>query len=160
MNWLEVCQNKALQDPPFKIELNEWGHITMTPASNKHGHIQVLIVFTLMQQKTAGRVLTECSVQTSQGVKVADVAWGSDDFFARHGMDTPYLQAPELCVEIRSPSNSIGEMLAKKDLYLARGAQEFWLVDEEGRLSFYSYGGEQEQSALFADFPSALAVPE
>jgi len=27
-------------------------------------------------------------------------------------------------------------------------------------LSFYSYSGEQEQSALFADFPSALAVPE
>ena len=75
-------------------------------------------------------------------------------------MDTPYLQAPELCVEIRSPSNSIGEMLAKKDLYLARGAQEFWLVDEEGHLSFYSYGGKQELSTLFADFPSALVVPE
>ena len=71
MKWLEVCQNKALQDLPFKIELNEWGHITMTPASNKHGHIQVLIAFTLMQQKTAGRVLTECSVQTSQGVVLA-----------------------------------------------------------------------------------------
>ena len=132
----------------------------MTSAPNKRGHIQVLIAFTLMQQKTAGRVLTKCSVQISQGVKVADAAWGSDAFFARHGMDTPYLQAPELCVEIRSPSNSIGEMLAKKDLYLARGAQESWLVDEEGRLSFYSYGGEQEQSTLFADFPSALAVPK
>ena len=134
----------------------------MTPASNKRGHIQVLIAFTLMQQKTAGRVLTKCSVQTSQGVKVADAAWGSDAFFARHGMDTPYLQAPELCVETRSPSNSIGEMLAKKDLYLARGAQEFWLVDEEGRPRFYSYGdgGQQEQSTLFADFPPALAVPE
>ena len=34
MDWLEVCQNKALQDLPFKIELNEWGQITMTPASN------------------------------------------------------------------------------------------------------------------------------
>lgn len=160
MDWIEVCQNKALQDLPFKIELNEWEQITMTPASNKHGHIQVLVAFTLMQQKTAGRVLTECSVQTSQGVKVADAAWGSDAFFARHGMDTPYLQAPELCVEIRSPSNSIGEMLAKKELYLARGAQEFWLVDEGGHLRFYSYSGEQEQSTLFADFPSSLAVPE
>ncbi len=89
MNWTEVCENKALQDLPFKIELNEWGHITMRPASNKHGHIQVLIVFTLMQQKTAGRVLTECSVQTSQGVKVADVAWGSDDFFAATGWIRP-----------------------------------------------------------------------
>lgn len=160
MDWIEVCQNKVLQDLPFKIKLNEWGHITMTPASNKRDHVQVLIAFTLMQQKIAGRVLTECSGQTCQGVKVADVAWGSDDFFNRHGMDTPYLQAPELCAEIPSPSNSIGEMLAKKDLYLAWGAQEFWLVDEEGCLIFYFYGGEQEQSALFVDFPSALAVPE
>ena len=94
------------------------------------------------------------------GRKVADAAWGSDAFFARHGMNTPYSQAPELCVEIRSPSNSSGEMLAKKDLYLACGAQEFWLVDEGGRLRFYSYRGEQEQSTLFADFPSSLAVPE
>lgn len=31
---------------------------------------------------------------------------------------------------------------------------------EEGRLSFYSYSGEQELSTLFADFPSALVVPE
>ena len=37
MNWIEVCQNKALQDLPFKIELNEWGQITMTPASNQPG---------------------------------------------------------------------------------------------------------------------------
>ena len=35
-----------------------------------------------------------------------------------------------------------------------------WLVNEEGLLRFYSYSGEQEQSTLFADFPSSLAVPK
>ncbi|XOF33684.1 MAG: hypothetical protein ACL93V_17095 [Candidatus Electrothrix sp. YB6] len=47
-----------------------------------------------------GKVITECSIQTSQGVKVADVAWVSDEFFARYGYDTPYKRAPEICVEI------------------------------------------------------------
>ncbi len=31
MEWKEVCENKQLQDLPFKIELNKWGQIVMSP---------------------------------------------------------------------------------------------------------------------------------
>jgi hypothetical protein len=31
MNWLEVCEHPALQDLPFKIELDETGKIIMAP---------------------------------------------------------------------------------------------------------------------------------
>lgn len=27
MKWQEVCENKYLQDLPFKIELNKWGQL-------------------------------------------------------------------------------------------------------------------------------------
>lgn len=43
MNWQEVCADKNLQDLPFKIELNHWGQIVMSPTKNKHSVYQGLI---------------------------------------------------------------------------------------------------------------------
>jgi Uma2 family endonuclease len=40
---------------------------------------------------------------------------------------TPYLKAPEICVEIVIPSNTDKEMQDKIQLYLAKGVQEVWL---------------------------------
>jgi len=34
MNWQQVCENPTLKDLPFKIELNTFGQIIMSPASN------------------------------------------------------------------------------------------------------------------------------
>jgi len=40
MECLEVINNPLLKDLPFKIELNKWGKLLMSPASNQHGRIQ------------------------------------------------------------------------------------------------------------------------
>jgi Uma2 family endonuclease len=88
----------------------------------------------------------ECSIKTPEGVKVADVAWASDAFIAEHGFKTPYNIAPEICVEVVSPSNSDGEMQEKIKLYLEQGAKEVWLCDQDGDLSFYSLEGRLSQS--------------
>jgi Uma2 family endonuclease len=147
MEWSQVINNPFLKDLPFKIELNKWGKILMSPASNSHGHIQFEVGAKIRDGKQGhGKVITECSIQTSQGVKVADVAWISDDFFARYGYDTPYKRAPEICVEIVSPSNSKGEMEEKIELYLAKGAREVWIVREKGGTEFYNYDGLIEKS--------------
>ena len=45
---------RTLQNLPFKIELNEWGNIVMSPASNKHSFIQGLIIELLNQLKKGG----------------------------------------------------------------------------------------------------------
>ena len=67
MNWSQVCDDKLLQDLPYKIELNEWGNIVMSPASNRRGNIQTKIAFSMMSWMAHGTVLTECSVSTSNG---------------------------------------------------------------------------------------------
>ncbi|RJP26386.1 MAG: Uma2 family endonuclease [Candidatus Omnitrophota bacterium] len=151
MDWLSVCEDKSLQDLPYKIELNEWGNIVMTPASNRHARLQVEIALLIQSFMKHGAILSESSVSTAKGVKVADVAWGSYEFFIRNGEETPYLEAPDLCVEVRSPSNSFAEMMEKKDLYFSKGAKEFWLCDEDGNMSFYNCRGEREQSAIFPE---------
>mgnify|MGYP001313879954 CR=1 FL=1 len=44
-------------------------------------------------------------------------------------MITPDLAAPEICLEILSPSNSIVEMEMKRALYFEAGAREVWECD-------------------------------
>lgn len=147
MDWAGVISNPLLQNLPFKIELNKWGKILMSPASNSNGYIQFEIGTTIKDgKKGCGKVIMECSVQTSQGVKVADVAWASDEFFSRYGYETPYKRAPEICVEIMSPSNSAAEMEEKIELYLAKGAKEVWIVHEDGKTSYYNCEGKMKRS--------------
>lgn len=74
MDWASVIANPYLQNLPFKIELNKWGKILMSPASNHHGILQSEAVYYLRRKFSAGRVIAECSIKTDDGVKVADVA--------------------------------------------------------------------------------------
>lgn len=111
-----------MQNHPFKIELNKFGKLLISPASNSHGRYQGRIAGALSQQRPEGEVITKCSIQTSDDVKVAEVAWASATFIAEFGYATPYPKAPELCVEIVSPSNSKQEISEKVELYLAKGA--------------------------------------
>ncbi len=146
MNWAETINNPFLKDLPFKIELDKWGKILMSPANNNHGRMQYKIGNQIDRYKKSGEIIMECSINTSDGVKVADVAWASDRFIEKFGFDTPYPQAPEICVEVVSPSNSIAEMEEKAELYLARGAHEVWIVHEKGAIDYYANRGKIEQS--------------
>ena len=143
MDWAAVLNNPFLKDLPFKIELNKWGQILMSPASNNHGRHQFNIGDRIKTgKKGQGQVIMECSIQTDQGVKVADVAWVSDAFINEHGFTTPYATAPEICVEIISPSNSTGEIEEKIQLYLTQGAHEVWIVNDDGKVRYYTTRGE------------------
>jgi len=92
------------------------------------------------------------------GVKVADVVWASDAFMRKNRWETPYRHAPEVCVEVTSPSNTAREMLVKKDLYLSRGAEEYWLCDKGGNLLFYDRRGKVTKSNLFPRMPARIVV--
>lgn len=156
MNWQEVIEHPSLQDLPFKIELNEYGNIEMSPASNRHGRLQSKILLLLEQYSEQGELYLECSINTRKGVKVADVAWSSRSFFEKYGEQTPLPLAPEICVEVVSPSNSKIELDEKIDLYLAKGAQEVWLCDDNGNLTIFNSQGITNQSTIFANFPENI----
>ena len=156
MQWTEVLASPYLRDLPFKIETNEWGQIVMSPAKNLHGALQTRVA-ALLDKALHGTVVTECSVQTSKGVKVADVAWLSSEFVDEHGWDEdPFLLAPEICVEIKSPSNSNTMLAEKAQLYLARGAKEVWLVDAKGATTIIGAGGERKKSQFKVKIPTSF----
>ena len=140
MQWQDVLSDKTLQDLPYKIELNEYGKIEMSPASFIHSLLQGEIAKRLGEQSN-GRVFTELAIQTSMGVRVPDVSWGSDGYVQKHIREVFASNAPEICVEIISPSNSQEEMLDKIRLFINAGAREVWLVTEDGNVSYYDETG-------------------
>jgi Uma2 family endonuclease len=152
--WEEVLIDPALRDLPYKIELNSWGKVEMTPASNRHGRLQAVLALELGRQ-LQGMVLTECSILTRIGIRVPDVAWASPAFMESFGEITPFTRAPEICVEVLSPSNVEAEVIEKTAAYLAAGADEVWLVSEDGKVRFVGPGGDQPQSR----FPVTLSLP-
>jgi Uma2 family endonuclease len=146
MQWSEVIVSPYLQDLPFKIELNRYGKIEMSPASNQHNYIQFELATLLKRKLKKGKTFSECSIATTEGVKVADVVWCSKEFIQQHGFNTPYSIAPEICIEVVSPSNSKEEMYNKVKLYLAAGAKEVWIYWESGKIEFFNLAGQIEQS--------------
>ena len=93
-------------------------------------------------------VVTECPILTDLGVRVPDVVWVSPAFFAAHGETSPLPAAPEICVEIVSPSNAEEEMRQKTAAYLAAGAREVWVVSEEGSVRYFDAQGARAESAF------------
>jgi Uma2 family endonuclease len=155
VRWAEVVADSTLRDLPYKIELNAWGKIEMSPASNRHALLQARLASELARQLPAGEVFTECSVLTQIGVRVPDVAWASAQFLGLHGEVTPFPRAPEICVEIVSPSNSEDEIEAKTAAYLAAGAQDVWTVSEEGAVRYFDAQGERKASR----YPVTVSLP-
>lgn len=145
MQWQDVLADKSLRDLPYKIELNEYGHIEMSPASLIHSRIQAKLT-TLLSNQLGGEVFTKLAIITDKGVKVPDVAWSSVEYYQRHKNDIAATSAPQICVEIISPSNSQKEMRAKIKLYFKAGATEVWLVNEQGEVRFFDNNGQQERS--------------
>ncbi|MDQ3011590.1 MAG: Uma2 family endonuclease [Acidobacteriota bacterium] len=148
MTWEAVLNNPLLRNLPFKIEMNRFGQIVMNPASNKRGAIKAEIGFKVWRQKKQGKLIFGCSMVTSDGIKVADVAWASDEFIEEYGEVTPYPKAPEICVEVISPSNSKQEIEHKVELYLAKGALEVWVVDGKKQVAYYTHIGKIPKSKL------------
>ena len=125
---------------PGKIELDMWGRMLMSPASNYHSALQTSLSAMLAAQ--GGRAFVEASVLTPAGVFVADVAWATTEFMRAYGFETPYTRAPEICVEVTSPSNSRKELREKIEAYLAAGAGEVWIVyPQSKRCEFYGNQG-------------------
>ena len=154
--WIEVLADPVLAKLPYRIELNQWGRIEMVPfASPRHMNIAALLAKTLREQ-LGGSAFQECAILTLTGVRGADVVWCSPEFVARHAAvfrsGEPLLeQAPELCIEVKSPSNSFGELKEKIDAYPGCGALEAWIVLEDLRVRYFGPEGERERSQFELD---------
>lgn len=153
MQWSEVLAEPTLQDLPFKIELNAWGVIELSPTNTAQARRKTKVIQYLSRTLKDGEILMSTAVQTLKGVRVCDVAWRSDTAMQSIGYPSPLPLAPELCVEVLSSSNTNAEMSAKRGAYFAAGAQEVWLVADDSTITVYTRDGIQPASAIVGEAP-------
>ena len=103
-----------------------------------------------------GRAIPQCGVQTDDGTKQPDVVWVSHEQWRAQHDEASFSTAPEICVEILSPSNSRREIERKCQLYLDAGALEVWVCDADGEMAYFNADGPLTQSRLCPEFPARL----
>ncbi len=93
-------------------------------------------------------------------MKAADVAWASSALVQELGGRVCFPRAPELCVEVVSPSNTEAEILEKIKLYFDAGAKEVWTCSESGVMGFFvAKGGRAlKGSQLCPQFPKRVEL--
>lgn len=123
-----------------KQELVRGEVVTMPPPSFLHGIVQlnvatILKVFT--RQHKLGRVTVESGVITDTGpdtVRGPDVSYWSYERMPADHVPVVYSNiAPDLCVEVKSPSNTPARTTKKVGEYFKCGARMVWVVDPEER---------------------------
>jgi Uma2 family endonuclease len=159
--WAELVADRQLARFEGRIETDRHGHIILSPPpAPSHGSFQSEIAYLLRTLMRGGRVLTECPISTADGVKAADVAWASPDCMRELGNRVCFPRAPEVCVEVLSPSNTDAEIEEKMKLYFDAGAKEVWVCSEAGAMKFS--GGPAANllpgSQLCPDFPKAIKL--
>ena len=105
-----------------------------------------------------GKVSLNSGIQTSDGLRVADVVWMTTGFFQDSKLQTYFRAAPSICIEVISSSYTDAAIRCKTELFLEAGATEVWTCDLEGQLSFYNADGQLEQSQLAPRFPQRIVL--
>ena len=161
--WDEICADselgRQLARIEGRIETDRLGHIVMSPPpALRHGEFQAKLAVLLKQLLPDGTVITGCPLSTSDGVRVADAAWISRVRLQEIGGRNCLRGAPEICVEVLSPSNTQREMSEKMALYFAAGAEEVWLCSETGGMQFFHVSDAKpaSESRLCPAFPGSI----
>jgi Uma2 family endonuclease len=153
-----MCEDVRFANLPGKIELDLWGRMVMSPASAYHAMVHGRLCQRLAV--LGGETFAEAPIVTAMGLFVADVAWGSAQFISAHGGETPLMWAPELCIEVVSPSNSVKELQEKLTAYLAAGAEEVWILyPQTKRCEFHGRQGLIERSRCPVDLTGIFEQP-
>ena len=159
--WIELLADPELAKVEGRIETDRHGHIIMSPPpAPSHGSFQSEIAYLLRSLIPQGRVLTECPISTADGVKAADVAWASALCMRELGNRVCFPRAPEICVEVLSPSNTDAEIQEKIALYFDAGAQEVWVCSASGAVSFFGPGAAHTRNAseICPQFPKQIEL--
>lgn len=77
------------------------------------------------------------------GICVPDVVWVNADRRSELESKQPLVSAPDICIEIVSPANTVDELSTKTRAYLDAGAREvIWLDPQTRAARFFSHAGE------------------
>ncbi len=124
----------------LRAELVQGELIEMAPVGLSHGDAAVLLAAALLgfvRPRKLGRVCTEVGFVLSRNpdtVRAPDVAFISSERLKSLVRRDAFVEgAPELAVEVLSPTDRASDVLQKIREYLAAGARLVWVVDPHNR---------------------------
>jgi Uma2 family endonuclease len=123
----EVCR---------RHELRHGELVEVPPPVHKHGRLQYRIRRLLEARAPEGDVVEKempFRLMPDFEYWIADVAYMTRATWDRIDPKGYLDRAPELVVEVLSPSNTAAEMNDRKKTFLEHGCREFWLVDATNR---------------------------
>jgi Uma2 family endonuclease len=125
-------------EPP--CELVDGVLITLSPPGPRHGEIQLSLGSRLrsyVRERNLGKVVTEVGFilrRNPDTVRAPDIAFVRSDLAPPGDAPVTFWEfAPDLAVEIRSPSNTPAEIQAKVREYLEGGSKAVLIITPEAR---------------------------
>jgi Uma2 family endonuclease len=149
-------------DTPERCELHGGIIVPVTAPASKHEKMQWRLRHLLERSlgdgwfvatEIAYRPLPQFEIRRGDVVAISQTRWDAVD------PDDNVYGAPELVIEIRSPSNTARQLRELSDLCLANGCQSFWVVDIAKRTVTTSE--RRDRSAVFeiGDEVPLIVVP-
>ena len=136
------------EDPPgVRLELVN-GEIVVSPSpSSNHSYTDTqlrIILGPYIRQHDLGIILGDVdTIFSDLNVRRPDILFVAKSrmhLIKGHGVPI----APDLCVEILSPSSATTDQTEKMDLYARSGVGHYWIIDPQGRtFSVYELSGEK-----------------
>ena len=127
---------EALSDDGPRYELIDGELIEMPAPTPLHQAVQVhlasLLFFFVMQRKLGRVYVSPLDVQFAGMIVQPDIVYVSSE---RAGVVTTQrlVGAPDLAVEILSPSTRSHDLATKHDIYRRHGVREYWTIDIQSR---------------------------
>jgi Uma2 family endonuclease len=147
-----------LPDDGYRYELDE-GRLVRMPPGGPLAAIVAATILTLINEfarlhrlgKVGGADFGSILAREPDTVRAPDVAFYRTDRLPPGGIPSMYWElAPDLAVEVLSPSDRRGKVLRKVGDYLDAGTQLVWVVDPRRRTAVV-YRPEGEPTILGAD---------
>lgn len=129
---MTVEEYRALPDDPGKrVELHDGELFEISHPKLRHWKVQDRLTDLLKPLlRTKGTVGSEFGFRPTPeyNLCVADVAFVSKERFESADPNDNLYGAPELVIEVESPSNTAAEFERRERMCLANGCREFWIV--------------------------------
>ena len=128
---LTLEQFERLPDDGMRHELNEGGLVKVVRPKHRHNEIAYKLQLELIRAAAPGRVYPDVGFLLDDDpptLRAPDLAFVSADRVAQTSDDDWIHGAPELAVEVVSPSESAEDLDQKVEQYLAAGARLVWVI--------------------------------
>jgi len=168
---ITIDQYDALPEKEgVKYELNEGELITVSPSPRLvHNRVRDEIGFRLrehVRSRKLGEVTMETDFKLTEGtIRIPDIAFVCADRLEGIDPRQRLEGAPDLAVEIASPSDDPDDLVLKARQYIASGSKAVWVIYPEARLAYLYKPGERpeirdvEQSLDDAELLPGFSAP-